>query len=110
MKRNLHRTIPLVALALLAGACSRENEKPDAGRVAGAALFKERCRDCHKVRSKGGVAGPDLSGVGAKRNRPFLQQVIREPFKPYPGTIMPHYDIFSVKQIEQLVDYLSGLK
>ncbi|MBU5614961.1 c-type cytochrome [Geomonas azotofigens] len=76
----------------------------------GAELFNERCRDCHIVKEKGGVVGPELSHVGSKRDRRFLEQVIREPAKVYPGTVMPPYDTFSKKQVDSLVDYLAGLK
>ncbi|MBU5638638.1 cytochrome c [Geomonas sp. Red69] len=109
--------IATLALALLAG-CSKKDQQhpPEAKRppaqmeLTGEALFNERCRDCHIVNDKGGVVGPELSHVGSKRDRRFLEQVIREPAKVYPGTAMPPYDTFSKKQIDSLVDYLSGLK
>ncbi|MBJ6750402.1 c-type cytochrome [Geomonas anaerohicana] len=109
--------VAAMALALFCG-CSRHEEaqapapkqSPARLELLGEELFNERCRDCHIVKDKGGVVGPELSHVGSKRDRRFLEQVIREPAKVYPGTAMPPYDTFSKKQIDSLVDYLSGLK
>ena len=119
MKQNLHRIIIVLALTLPALACSKGGEKsaPEgshslkaAAKWTGEALFIERCRDCHRVHETGGVVGPDLSSVGAKRSREFLEQVVREPSKLYPGTVMPPYDTLPRDQLKLLVDYLSGLK
>lgn len=107
----------IMAAALLAG-CSKheETQAPEAKKspaqlqLFGEELFNERCRDCHVVGEKGGAVGPALTHVGRVRDRRFLEQVIREPAKVYPGTAMPPYDTFSKKQIDSLVDYLSGLK
>jgi cytochrome c2 len=76
----------------------------------GEPLFNERCRDCHKVGNKGGATGPELSHIGAKRDRAYLQQVIRDPSKVFPGTAMPPSDNLSIRQVDSLVDYLSSLK
>jgi cytochrome c2 len=112
--------IPIVLLTLLlAPACSKQEEKqvapckPDlqpVNELTGESLFNERCRDCHTVHGKGGVVGPDLSKVGSRRDRAYLEQVIREPSKIFPGSVMPPYDTFSVKQVNSLVHYLSTLR
>ena len=88
----------------------RAEHAPAQVEILGKELFNERCRDCHVVEEKGGVVGPALTHVGGRRDRRFLEQVIREPAKAYPGTVMPSYDTFSKKQVDSLVDYLSGLK
>jgi len=119
MKQNLYRIILVLALALAASACSKDAEKPVSAKgpspqapvkQTGKALFRERCRECHKVNGEGGVVGPDLSIVGANRSRAFLELAIRNPSKLYPGTVMPHFETFSADQVKQLVDYLSGLQ
>ena len=119
MRPNLHRIIAVLALALSAGACTQSDEKPAVSesrslkakdKWTGEAIFIERCRDCHKVHETGGVVGPDLSEVGAKRSREFLEQAVRDPSKLYPGTVMPPYNTLPADQIKLLVDYLCSLK
>jgi len=120
MRNNLHQSIVVLALALATAACSKaEEQAPATGashslkakdKWTGEAIFIERCRDCHKVHETGGVVGPDLSSVGSKRSREFLEQVTREPSKLYPGTVMPPYDTLPADQIKLLVDYLCSLK
>jgi len=112
--------IPVILLTLFSAGCSKseEQQRPPAGKHAleavnslmGEALFFERCRDCHTVQGKGGVVGADLSTIGAKRSRAYLEQVIREPSKVFPGSAMPPYDTLSAQQIDSLVDYLGKLK
>lgn len=115
MRRGILAAI--VAATLCAG-CSRheETQAPEPKQSSaqlqlfGEELFNERCRDCHVVGDKGGAVGPELTRVGSARDRRFLERVIREPAAVYPGTAMPPYDTFSKKQVDSLVDYLSGLK
>jgi len=120
MKTHLQRTCIALALALAAAGCSKTDRQQAAtgvgqtrkapAKLTGEQIFIERCRDCHKVHDTGGVVGPDLSDVGAKRDREFLAQVIRQPSQVYPGSVMPPYDTLPADQIKLLVDYLSGLK
>ena len=117
MTASMSRTISILLIAVVLGACSKAEEPAPAPRKAGfpeeltgEALFAQRCLECHMVHEKGGRVGPDLSRVGSKRDRSFLEQVIREPSKVYPGTVMPPYDTLSTKQVNSLVDYLGSLK
>ncbi|HBA88745.1 MAG TPA: cytochrome C [Geobacter sp.] len=117
MTASLSRTISILLIAILLGACSKSEAPAPAPRKAGfpeeltgEPLFAQRCLECHMVHGKGGRVGPDLSLVGGKRNRAFLEQVIREPSKVYPGTVMPPNDTLSTKQVDSLVDYLGSLK
>ncbi|HBG04312.1 MAG: cytochrome C [Geobacteraceae bacterium GWC2_58_44] len=117
-------TLPIVSiilLALLAAGCSEKDAEKQGASVGdrslqpvnnltGETLFNERCRECHMVHGKGGAAGPELSQIGSRRSRTYLEQVIREPAKVHPGSAMPLYDTFSVNQVSSLVDYLSTLK
>jgi PQQ-dependent dehydrogenase (methanol/ethanol family) len=52
------------------------------GNVAAGERFfngKGNCANCHMVRGRGGVLGPDLSGIGRDRLRPQIEQALREP-------------------------------
>lgn len=52
---------------------------------AGRKIFVERpdasCIRCHKVNGVGGEVGPDLTGIGAKRNREYILESILYPNK-----------------------------
>ena len=117
MRRSLHLGIVMILLALLA-ACSSHEEQPGAGKhdsqsggeLTGEALFNERCRGCHTVHEKGGAVGPNLSIIGRVRSRAHLEQMIRQPSKVFPGSVMPAFDTFSTRQVTSLVDFLSNLK
>lgn len=111
--------VPLLLLALLVCGCDKKEEAQAPAykftpgfpeEPVGEALFNERCRQCHKVGELGGAVGPDLSQVGGKRDREFLERVIREPSAVFPGTVMPPSDTLSKKQVDSLVDYLGKQK
>ena len=54
--------------------------EPVAGNVEnGAKLFAGQCASCHRVGTRGGRLGPDLSRVGAARSRAALVREIRTP-------------------------------
>ncbi|MDQ3624661.1 MAG: HEAT repeat domain-containing protein, partial [Verrucomicrobiota bacterium] len=52
-------------------------------REAGEKIFKEhavaQCFRCHKVDGSGGEAGPDLTGIGAKKDRKYLLESLILP-------------------------------
>jgi quinoprotein glucose dehydrogenase len=52
-------------------------------KEAGETLFKEHaiaaCLRCHKVNGSGGEAGPDLTGIGARKDRKYLLESIVAP-------------------------------
>jgi len=52
---------------------------PDAGEI----VFKEhavaQCFRCHKINGSGGEAGPDLTGIGVKKDRRYLLESIVSP-------------------------------
>ena len=49
--------------------------------AAGARVFEGNghCLDCHMVRGRGGVLGPDLSNIGRMRTPAQIEQALREP-------------------------------
>ena len=56
--------------------------KPVAGDAAhGAEIYrgKGNCASCHSIRGEGGVAGPDLSGIGESRSAAYLRESIVNP-------------------------------
>ncbi len=78
----------------------------------GARLFwNNRCKECHTINGKGGSGGPNLTYVGGKRSRDYIVQQIKDPAYHNADTAMPSFrDKLSDQEINDLADYLSGLK
>lgn len=67
---------------------SRAVDTPVPGDVAdGRGVFegKGRCLECHMIRGKGGLLGPDLSNVGAERSLREIRSALIAPARPQPG-------------------------
>ena len=79
-------------------------------------ISKHACGACHKVAEQVGQLGPDLSSIGAGRDREYLRRAILYPnadiaegFMPnmMPGTYATQ---LYASELEVLVDYLAALK
>ena len=70
----------LMIIAYLRDMNAGGSTEPVTGNVEnGAKLFAGQCASCHRVGTKGGRLGPDLSRVGAARSRAALVREIRTP-------------------------------
>lgn len=77
----------------------------------GEAIFKAQgCLACHMLGGVGGKIGPDLSRVGSRRDKEWIEEQLRNPKSHNPSSIMPSYAKLPEKDREDLADYLSGLK
>ncbi len=82
-------------------------------------LAKFTCDACHMINGEGGEGGevgPNLSRIGAGRDRAYLRRALLDPnadlAKGYEADLMPA-DIgeqIYVAELELLLDYLAGLK
>ncbi len=78
--------------------------------LQGRTVFEEQgCAACHMINGEGGVAGPDLSTVGRRRDAAWLKQYIPNPTSLLPGAEMPAYDTLTPQQLDALVAYLETL-
>ena len=81
-----------------------------------AAFAQFACRACHIIETAGGQIGPDLSRIGATRDREHLRRAILEPNADITESFMPNlmpgtYDEqMYVSELEMIVDYLAGLE
>lgn len=79
-------------------------------------IAKYTCGACHIVADQAGALGPDLSRIGATRNKDYLRQAILDPeaviAKGFTGGMMPptYGEQMKAKELEMLVNYLAGLK
>src|SRR5262245_50883992 len=94
-----------ILLAALAFAGVQRGQPPGDANPAGAALFRERCADCHGADAKGG-RGPDLTRLwttdGADEK---AFQTIRNGI---PGSIMPPSTAPDA-EVRAIVVYLRGI-
>jgi len=78
--------------------------------LAGRLLYdKNGCSACHSIHAKGGTVGPDLTHVGAKRDRDWLVRHFRDPQAVSPGSIMPKVTL-PESDLKELTDYMQSLK
>ncbi len=95
----------------------KKEEKREPARTPQAVLEKYGCSACHKMTEDGmdpGL-GPDLSKIGAKRDKEYLRRAIVDPnaeitegFSP----MMPdtYKDQMTAGELELLVEYMAGQK
>ncbi len=67
------------------------------------------CSGCHMISGIGGTTGPDLTKVGARRDRTWLMGHFRNPDDYVKGSAMPKVEA-SDAEIEQLTVYMLSLK
>src|SRR6266496_3769210 len=85
-----------------------------------AAIFTDQCSGCHSI-GGGAGAGPDLKGVGERRERAWLIEFIHDPQaliaaknptalgpqKEFAGMDMPGFPELTVAQREALLEYIA---
>ncbi len=67
------------------------------------------CRSCHKIGERGGNSGPDLTLVGVRRPRAWIEQWLRDPRGFKRDTLMPKQGLSSA-DLGALSDFLSFQK
>jgi mono/diheme cytochrome c family protein len=112
--------LTLVALWVLPAASKTPPKNVDKqNRLTGEVLFRANgCFDCHSINGRGSADGVDLTGVGLRRNRIFLEEQLRDPeqhvknnkeaFNSEPN-LMTNPNL-SRKEIDLIVAYLQSLK
>jgi hypothetical protein len=71
---------------------------------------------CHKIGEEEGEMGPDLTTIGASKDKEYLRRAMIDPnadiAEGFDAEMMPdtYGEDLSAKEMEMLVDYLAGLK
>ncbi|MDI6745360.1 MAG: cbb3-type cytochrome c oxidase subunit II, partial [Thermodesulfovibrionales bacterium] len=68
------------------------------------------CSSCHMINGIGGTTAPDLSYVGAKRDRTWFIGHFKDPKAFVPGSVMPAYGNLNEKELNDLTHYMLTLK
>lgn len=78
--------------------------------VEGKKLYRElNCAYCHSIDGSGGVIGPDLTNVGARRtDRQWVAAHFKDPQAVSPGSIMPKLQLLD-EEVEALTAYMLSL-
>lgn len=97
--------MPILLFLLLLTACGPK-EPVSAGR---AYYLQSNCRTCHQINGEGKIAGPDLTFVGFRHDKEWLEKWMKFPRAVKPDTTMPD-PRFTPDVRAAVVEYLSGLK
>ncbi len=90
------------------GQCHTDAQIPNILFGQGNQLFKDLgCVGCHTIGGEGGNIGPELVGVGSRRNAQWLYDHFENPQEISPGSVMPKYS-FSDDEIKSLVLLMYG--
>ncbi len=71
---------------------ARAVDSPVSGDAArGRSIFEGKggCLECHMINGRGGLAGPDLSNIGAERSLRRLREALTQPRRPVPRGYQP---------------------
>ena len=96
-------------LLLLAAAPIVPSVAQDSAEQGKQYFMNNGCYGCHTVGRMGTPIGPDLSHVGAKYSRAYLQRWIRDPAEQRPSAHMPALEL-NEAQVTALAAYLSSLQ
>ncbi len=83
--------LPLRYIQASCGQCHQAADNPAAPKLArGEQVFETNgCRGCHKLGGTGGLIGPELDTVGARRTPDWLRKHFTDPASVTPGSGMP---------------------
>lgn len=72
-------------------------------------VYNQVCTACHSLEGAGGKVGPNLDGIGSKRDADYLSKWLHDPQTIKPGTTMPKLPL-SESDITELTQFLIELK
>ena len=105
MRAALTLALSLVAVALLPAASDAQAPIDQGKRY----FVDSGCHGCHTVGKMGTPIGPDLSRVGSKYSRAYLERWLRDPSAQRPSAHMPTLEL-TEEQVKAMAAFLSSLK
>ena len=95
----------VVAVSLLVVSSSAQSPADQGQRY----FMDTGCYGCHTVGKVGTPIGPDLSRVGSKYSRAYLERWLRDPSAQRPSAHMPALEL-TEEQVKAMAAFLSSLK
>lgn len=77
--------------------------------VAKPMVFNQMCTACHTLQGQGGNVGPNLDGIGSRRDLAYLKKWLTNPFELKADSKMPKMPL-AEKDIDELANFLANLK
>jgi len=108
MKATMATVMMGLALALLLGSASSQEQRDPLVGAGERAFVSQGCYGCHTVGKFGTPIGPDLSHVGQKFDRTYLDRWLRDPEAQRPTAHMPKLEL-TPADVRALAAYLSTL-
>ncbi|GEM_PF-4358408 len=99
-----------VALSLVLLTITAISEAGHAVTGRGGKIFTERCVKCHAVNGRGGIAGPDLTGIAARFSEEELRKKLEHPGKSKNSPGINYSRNMEKKEMTALMGYLESLK
>lgn len=104
----MNRAAALALLLLLAALVASSGAQPPV-EVGKQYFMNSGCYGCHIVGKMGTPIGPDLSHVGAKYSRAYIERWLRDPSAQRPNAHMPALEL-SEDQVKALTAFLTSLR
>ncbi len=104
-----HPMLPMKYIEASCVKCHLSSDLPNAPSLArGRAAFEKfGCVGCHKLHGTGGMIGPELDTVGARRSPEWLAGHFKNPAAVVPGSAMPAFAM-TADESEALTLYMLG--
>lgn len=95
-------------LAILVSAVSAQSLTPfQRGKAESMLRRQYGCLGCHRLGTEGGMLGPSLSDVQARRDARYIGLIITDPARAVPGAAMPKAAM-PVRDRDLIIRYLGG--
>lgn len=108
--KNIFSSLAIGIVAVLFLGITGFAQEEGAQIEAGKKIYSEmKCPMCHKMDGVGGKIGPELSGVGSRKDAEWIKGFLKDPKSVIPDTKQPPFK-GTDEQLEAIVTYLGSLK